>query len=221
MIVSAAVALVTAQGGFDTSQANTSTSNILGWITEAVQSAVAEAKWLKQIRELGPTVANQAQYLMDGDIVDLRMLRVGGSRPWARTNLDKMWQLEAGYGWVKDAPGAFAEGEDSQSAADASNAQKWVRLWPVPTSAGMSLEALCAVQHPAFAASDATVIQLPDDIVRSIAVDGAIGLGLQYAHGRPDLSAGFMQSWADGKARLGKRTKSRMGSGPQQAQVGR
>jgi hypothetical protein len=221
MIVSAAVAFVVAQGGFDTSQSNTSTANVLGWITEAVQSAVAEAQWLKQVRELGPTVVAQPQYLMDADIVDLATLRVAGSLPWARTNLDKMWRLEAGYGWVRDAPGAFAQGEDAQSGQDVSNAQKWVRLWPVPTTAGQSIEADCAVQHPAFAASDATVIQIPDDIVRSIAVDGAIGLGLQYAHGRADLAAGFMQSWADGKKRLEKRTKSRMGSGPHQAQVGR
>jgi hypothetical protein len=67
------------------------------------------------VRELGPTVVNQAQYLMDADIVDLRTLRVNGSLPWARTNLDKLWELEAGYGFVRDAPGAFAQGEDAQS----------------------------------------------------------------------------------------------------------
>jgi hypothetical protein len=219
MIVSAAVALVTAQGGFDTSQASTSTANVLGWINEAVQAAVADAQSLEQVRELGPTVAAQAQYGMDTDIVQVKKLRVNKSRPWVPTELGRMWELEAGGGYVRGAPGAYAQGDDSQSATDVSNVLRWVRLWPVPTSAGYSIEGICAVQHPAITVSDATVIQVPDDLVRQVAVDGAINLGLLYAHGRPDLAAPFAQSYAAAVKALQKRARSRVG-GPRQAQVG-
>jgi hypothetical protein len=220
MIVSAAVALVTAQGGFDTSQANTSTANVLGWIDEAVQSAVADTQWLKQVRELGPTVEDEQQYLIDSDIVQVKRLRVNGSKPWVPTELGTLWELEAGSGFVANAPGAFAEGSDSEDAQDTSNVQKWVRLWPAPTTAGYSIEGFCAVEHPEITTSDSTPIQLPNDLVRQIAVDGAINLGLLYAHSRGDLAAPFASSYAAAVKSLEKRAKSRIG-GPRQARVGR
>lgn len=220
MNVSAAVALVAAQGGFDTSQANTSTTNILGWINEAVQSAVADAQWLKQVRDLGPTVEDEAQYLIDSDIVQVHRLRVNGSKPWVPAELSEIWELEAGPGWVKNAPGAYAQGFDSEAAQDTSNVQKWVRLWPAPTVAGYSIEGICAVEHPEIAVSDTTEIQLPADLVRQIAVDGAISLGLLYAHGRGDLAASFASSYSTAVKSLEKRGRSRIG-GPRQARVGR
>ena len=185
-----------------------------------VNNANARAVGTQDILTTVDGVARIRHYLIDSDIVQVHRLRVNGSKPWVPAELSEIWELEAGPGWVKNAPGAYAQGFDSEAAQDTSNVQKWVRLWPAPTVAGYSIEGICAVEHPEIAVSDATEIQLPADLVRQIAVDGAISLGLLYAHGRGDLAASFASSYSTAVKSLEKRGRSRIG-GPRQARVGR
>jgi len=220
-----AEALVAAQ--FDTTSAASDATAIRGWIHACVQDAVGRAKSRKVRRELGPTVADQWEYALPVDVVDVRMLRVDGSRPWRRCSTEQLWELQAGNGWLTRAPGAFApsfeevaEGGD-ESPQDGDSAT--LALWPTPTVAGLAMDALCAVLPPAIDSetADTYVLPVPEDLVRRIAVDGPIGMGFREALGRGDLAQQYEVRFEEaGVQELSRRANSRIGHGPVQLRPG-
>jgi hypothetical protein len=203
MLVSEALALIQSHGGFDPAVAQT---------TDTMQRS-----WLRQRRLFGPTVIGTSEYVVDDDVIWVKSLRVGTTRPWARTTLDQMWYAEANpAGWaLSGADGAFAPMFEEESAQDVEDVPKMVKLLPSPTAAGLKIEALCAVNHkPIVAATAASYkLQIPEDLARAIAVDGAIAIGIQVVHGRQDLAGPFLASYTDGKAQLKKRSESLIGGG--------
>lgn len=224
MLVSEALALIQSQGGFDPSVAQTSDTLMRSWLSTAVAEAVAEARWLKQRREFGPTVIGISEYTVDTDVIWVKSLRVGVSRPWARTTLEDLWVAEADPGAVyltDRTVGAFAPVWESESAQDVDDVPKLVKIWPTPTAAGLAITAVCAVSHkPIVAATSAAYqLQLPDDLAQKIAVDGAVAIGVQRVHERADLAAPYLARYADGKALLKARANSLIGGGVRYARI--
>lgn len=226
MQLQTAIDLITSQGGFDPAAAQTSDSKIRSWISAMVQEAAAEAKALKQIRELGPTVAGTQDYLVDTDIIQVRGLRVNGSRPWARASLDDLWFADADPSAAMLAggsPGAFAPSFEVEAAQDVDDVPQFVRLWPKPSVSGYTVQALCIVGHKVINDTTSTsyALQVPEDLARMIAVDGPIGLGLTLVHERADLAAPYLARYADGKSKWKARANSRIGQGTFYAPVAR
>jgi hypothetical protein len=165
-------------------------------------------------------------YLVDTDIIDVRTIRVNGSRPWARASLEDIWWAEADPSaavLAGGAPGAFGPSWETEAAQDVDDVPQFIRLWPGPTVAGYAIEAMCVVMHKPIvdATSASYVLQVPDDLARKLAVDGAIALGLTYVHERADLAAPYVARYQDGKDQLKARGNSRIGSGPFYARVAR
>jgi hypothetical protein len=222
MLLSTAIALVQAQ--FDSTAAESGDSQVRGWINACLQEAVGEARWLKKTLSLGPTVADQSQYVIPGDgtadaspteVVDIVGLRVDSSKPWKRVGTQDLWELQAGAAFLRGAAGAFAPNFQSDT-------DPVVELYPTPTVAGLAIDALAAVLPSDIV--DATlgtlVLPVPDDLANKICVDGPIGLGITRIQEVTDPTP-FLARYEDGKAQLKKRANSRVGSGPTQARVGR
>lgn len=224
MLVSEALTLISSQGGFDPSIAQTSDTKMRSWLSAAVLEAVAEAKWLKQRRKFGPTVAGTSDYVVDDDVIQVKSLRVGVSRPWARTTLEDLWVAESNPNSVyltDRAPGAFAPVFEVEDGQDVDDVPKLVKLWPTPTTAGLNIEAVCSVNHKPIVAdtSDSYRLQLPEDLAQKIAVDGAVAIGITRVHERADLAAAPLARYNDGKAQLKGRANSQVGGGVRYVRV--
>lgn len=204
------VAAVRDQGGFDSSSSNVSAATILSWVNQRYRDLVAKSKWRKAMLALGPTVAGQAQYAIPENVVDVLSLRVDSSRPWGRTNVDGLWQLTASTSYLTGpAPGVFVpnfEADDDQV----------IELWPVPETAGLDIDALCALLPAALELADTP--RVPEDFHESI-VDGAIGMGMERIDERHDEAKPFNEKFDAATKELARRQSSRVGSGPTQIRV--
>lgn len=215
MLLSDAITAVSAQ--FDTTTSATSDTVIRSWIHRCLQDAVGRAKWRKARRALGPTVAGQGTYELPEDVVDVRSLRVDGSKSWTRVSTETLWEYTAGQ-LRQPWPGVFApEFEtvaEGGAVADGDAAQ--VALYPVPTSSGLAIDALCAIMPPAIGAATApgTVLPVPEDLAGRLAIDGPIAMGYREALGRMDMAQQYEPRFEQGVQELSRRANARVGHGP-------
>lgn len=204
---------IVAEGGFDTSAVDSSRTIILGWVQQRYDMALEESGWRRAPVALGPTVAGQAQYLVPAHVIDLKMLRVDGSKPWKRVTTEELWLLQANAAQLRGAPGAFAPNFEA-------DADAVVELWPAPTVAGKTIDALCAIKDTvALTDSSGSTPAVPDGLHRELFVMGAIAIGRVLVDERADLAGPFESAWDSGLKKLMRRTKSRIGSGVWQANV--
>lgn len=218
MNVSAIIDAVVNEGGFDTSAVDTTRAVILGWVQTRYNSALSSSRWRKMSVAFGPTVAGQAQYAIPSHVIDLKRLRVDGSRPWLRVSGEELWDLQAGAAWLRGVTGAYAPNFEA-------DADQVVELWPAPEVSGLSIDTLCEVTDTTLLVDDrvgaGSTPNLPDDLHRPILVKGAIAEGLTVVEKRADLAAPFEQEAAEATKELTRRARSRVGSGPWQARVNR
>lgn len=202
------IAKCSAEGGFDTSSANTSQLTILGWLNELYLEACAESGWPRVPRPLTPTVVGGTQYALTDDIVDVRMVRVGTSMPYVRMSTEELWEAQAGIRFVTPAGrGAFAPNFETDG-------DPVIEVWPA--SGGATLEALCSITPTPLGLADTP--KIPADYHGALA-DGMIGLGLHRVYERHDAAAPYDSKFTVMKKKLGGRGKSRIGSGPIQAKI--
>jgi hypothetical protein len=219
--LSEAITAVVDEGGFDTTSTATPDATVRGWINEMVQTALATSKFLKATVDLGPTVADQDTYELPANIVGMRVLRVGPSLPYmAIPSLEDLWAFQSGYAsiWPGGFYGTFSEDSVAPLTEDTTPT---ITLVPTPTEAGLAIEGIAAVLPPAIEAATlgTYVLPLPEDVVRAIAVDGAIGLGLLRSENRADLAAAHTQRADDAIGVLTKRAGARVGGGPRQMRI--
>jgi hypothetical protein len=201
---------VVQQGGFDTDASNTPTATVESWINEKYRELVARSLWRKILVDLGPTVANQAQYAIDADIVDIRALRLDSGRRWLRVSTEQLFDLQSDDAWLSRAEGAYAPNFEADGDAV-------VELWPVPDTAGQAINTLSAVYPADLTGAD--VPKVPVDFHEAI-VSGAIGLGLLRIEENAAAAAPYDLLFEAAVSRLTRRANSRVGSGPTQARVG-
>lgn len=209
MLTSEMVTAVRSEGGFDSTSSNSTDAVILSWLNQRYREMVAESKWLKSVRDLGPTVAGQAQYAVPDDVTDVRSLRINGSRQWLLVSTEDLWALQDGSAWTRGAPGVFAPNFESDGGPV-------IEMFPAPTTSGYEITALCAVL-PADLTVDATP-KVPVDMHQPL-VDGAIALGMQRVFERSDLAAPYEGKFQGALDKLKRRANSRIGSGPRQFKV--
>lgn len=213
MTLGEAIAAVKSEGGFDSASTATPTATIRGWIWESVQTALAKSKYRRAALELGPAVSGTADYALPDHVLDVNALRVGAGLPYMEIpGIETLWALEAGRSTIW--PGGFLAsfGDDADADADLDTLAQ-VKLWPTPGADqdGLPIVADCAVSIPTESTDDAYVIPLPLDVVRAIAVDGAIAIGRERVDERPDLAAGFAAKAESATGELVKRAQSRVG----------
>lgn len=225
MLVSDALTLIAGHGGFDPSVAQTSDTMQRAWLNAAVQRAISKSLYLKQIRQLGPTVANQPDYAVDNDVIQVETVRVNGSRPWGRARLEDLWAAEGqpAAAQILGAPGFFAPSWETEAAQDVDDVPHNIRLYRAPTVSGQTIEAICSVMHKQITVATAAnyALQLPEDLALEIAVDGAVAIGMLRVHERADLAAPYQARYDTAVADLKTRTNSRIGKGPFYARVRR
>ena len=69
------IAAVRDQGGFDKTSLATSETVILSWLNARYRELVAESGFVKGVRDLGPTVADQAEYALPDSVVRVVRLK--------------------------------------------------------------------------------------------------------------------------------------------------
>jgi len=212
------IAAVRDQGGFDTTSLATSQAVILSWLNARYRELCAESGFLRGQRELGPTVADQAEYALPDSVVRVVRLRVGSLRPFAPMQVDDLWLLQGGNASLESGvDGAFAPSWGSDGVEK-------VMIYPTPSSdpdeslgVGESIDAVCVVLPDALAAGDSGP-QVPEDFHEAI-VDGAIALGLFRDDGAAGLAQPFEEKFQAAIVRLKRRATARVGKGPVQARV--
>jgi hypothetical protein len=108
MLVNAIIDAIVTEGGFDPSSSAVPRATILGWLQAIYDDALAETHWRRVTKELGPTVAGQQEYAVTAEVLQVKSLRVNGSRTWLRITTEEMFELEGGNGAWKGAPGVFS-----------------------------------------------------------------------------------------------------------------
>ena len=211
------VTAVQQQGGFDPGSSATSPAVILSWLNARYFELMAESAYSQGIREFGPTVAGQAEYLLPESVIRVKSLRVDGSRPWIPLKLEDVWDLEAGAAqFTLGAVGGFSE---SFAEVDSSG-QGFCRvtLFPVPEESGLTIKALCILRPIPLDVSNNVAPVLPDDFHEYV-VEGAIAMGLRRDDEREDGAAPYEARFKEAIQRLAARQRKRVGRGPIQARV--
>lgn len=176
---------------------------IRGWVQDRIRRMVSAARWRKASRELGPTVAGQADYDVDDDIVDIgKSLWIGGDR-YHRASQEEMVEAQQGRLWVRGAKGAWAP----QYGTDASQG---ITIWPTPETSGDVITVIAALLPPETA--DAAEPPIPEDLHHHI-WRGAVADGLGVGDEDPQ-AAKWEAEYREGEMLLTARANRRLAGGP-------
>lgn len=202
------VAAVADQGGFDSRATGSSTSDIGGWINEAYRKMAVRARWRKAQVELAVTVADQAEYALSDDVLDIiEGITVDGA-PYASTGQETLWRLKNGDASVDS--GVWA-GDYTDTGA------QQIELYPAPDEDGLSIQAL-ALLAPSVLEADGDTPIVPVDFHDAI-VDGAIATGLRRIDERLAEADSFEARFREEIETLRRRGNMKLSSGPVRAQV--
>jgi hypothetical protein len=171
---------------------------IRGWVLDRIRRMVANAKWRRLERNLGPTVAGDATYTVADDVVDVLNLWVGGHN-YAPVTQDEMVELEGARAWIRGARGAWAP-------LYGTDASQGIKLWPTPSTAGDAITAIVAVLPPTTA--DGSAPPIPEDLHHHI-WRGAIADGLAVGDEDPQ-AAKWEAEYREGEEILKARANSRL-----------
>lgn len=195
------------EGGHDVS-----TTMRGAWLNEVHKRAVAESQWQMESLSLGVTVVDGALVVIPDRVVDIVGLYLDdGSGPahYARVSTTDLWDLKGGRRSVSGPGGVFGP-------AFGDVGERFVELWPAPKVAGVAIEALAAVVPATMVSGSSPVI--PEDMHGDLK-DGAIALGLLRVDERPDAAAVFDARLREMIVKLGRRKRSRVGSGTARMKV--
>jgi hypothetical protein len=199
---------VLTEHGFDVSE-----PTVKAWLNERYATMVVRARWRLLEVTLGTTVASQPDYALDDLIQELAYVYVGtNGDPYIKAGALEMRQLRAGTAIVSDdAAGAFSDAFSSTGAG-------LLRLFPIPTTAGLAITGLAA-EPPTDLVADSDVPIVPADFHKPI-VDGTIAIGLERDAERLQEATYFTGSFEGSIERLRKRRLGRIGGGPTQIRRG-
>lgn len=191
-------------------QFDASSQQVAQWANERQARMVAESLWRAVERRLAVTVAGQAVYPVEPEMVDLRGLRVGPV-VYGSASREQLWALDdPAAGAVLNGPGVYApwHGRDGE----------WgVELRPVPSQSGLEVVGLMAYEPPELVRGSDRVV-IPTHL-HSRLLDGVIASAYEELDGRWDLAEPHEQRYEEGIVRLGRLRVSRVGGGPVQARV--
>jgi hypothetical protein len=176
------------------------------WLLDAARRLNAEAQYLTVETTLATTVADQAEYALDAQIVDLAAVRVG-TVIYSKASSNDIWGLEdAGNpATLEGNGGLFAP------AWTATGAPKIV-LYPTPTATGTVIEGRQVIIVPAPSDWAADDPPLPTDFDTAI-WHGAVASGLAQKDEALDQAEWHEARFLAAGQRLQRRKNSKIGSG--------
>ena len=177
----------------------------LTWLDRRHKSMVVRAKALRKTASL-TTVANQRDYALPADVVEISEITVDGL-PYGRgTHSDLSYGAQ---GWVvlSGIGGVTASEEDSSGAPE-------IALYPTPTEAGQEILVRGVFRPSSLAVGQDSTIVVPDEFLDAL-ISGAIATGLKRQEFRPDLAQSFEQEFTDASEEYRRRISRRYrGGGP-------
>lgn len=143
---------------------------IRDFVLDRIRRMVAESKWRKITRALGPTVAGDNTYTVADDVVDVENLWIGGEN-YASVSQDELVELQEGRAGLTGARGAFAP-------LYGTDASQGFVIWPTPETSGDAITAIVAVLPPDTA--DGSEPPIPKDVQHGCwrgAIADCLGVG--------------------------------------------
>jgi hypothetical protein len=171
----------------------------VAFLNERLSVMVAESEWLLVTKSLGNTVADQSNYALAAELVDLQAVRITDGDDvslYYATSLDALWRTDAG---AQESTG-FAI--DYQADGDPE-----IRLAPAPETAGLEITGLYAQQPTVLAYGASSVVPLPADVHTHWLAGGQADC--YDLEGRQDLAAKYEARFAEGIVKLRRRKNSR------------
>ncbi len=177
-------------------------ARILRWVNHLIREAAAYSHWVLSEPELGPTVADQSNYDLAANIVQVFDLSVGGE-PYEREGTRTVRDLRAGRLTLRGPGGFFAP------AFDADGSTKQFTLFPTPSTSGLPIAGLCSL-YPAEI-SGSMEPPFPDDTHIPI-VHGAKAIGLALTEENEQSAQYHRAIWEEAKENLRRLGNKRLSS---------
>lgn len=191
-------------------QHDASQAQVERWANERYRRMVAESRWRLVERPVGVTVAGQAAYPVEAEMLQLERLFVDGLE-FGRVGVEDMIAVRAGRGRLEGGPGVFCASADVDGVPA-------VQVFPTPAVAGLSVSALMVFEPVDLGQDDSPVF--PSHL-HSHWEDGVIADAYVKLDGRWDLAQAHEQRFQQGIAALMALKVSRIGRGAVQAQLPR
>lgn len=168
---------------------------------------VAESRCYRQEVSIGPTVDDQAVYLLDPDIIEVTELMVDGV-PWKRTGTRSLAGLRGQLLRTCGVGGVYAQWPSPAGAEQ-------VMLYPVPVG-GLAVTGVAAMRAPDLVLTDRPMV--PPEFHEAL-----VGATIGALIGRVDEGLGAAQTYKDqfevDIEKLRRTVKARFSSGPGQIAV--
>lgn len=154
----------------------------LAWLDRRHKKMVVRARALRKSVSVGPTVANQRDYALPADNVEVHEILVDGTPYGRATHTDLAY---GALGWVVlDGVGGVASSEETATGGAE------IALYPTPTQSGLTITVRGVFRPADLVVGQDTAIMVPDEFLDSL-VSGAIATGLARKDYRPDLAQSF------------------------------
>jgi len=168
-----------------------------------VRRLAVASLWVRDERELGPTVAGQDRYVIDPDIIEIHDLVVGADLS-ERQSVETLFRLGAGSAFLVNGPPWTVYADR----ADATTGAKLLMLYPIPDSDGVSLTALCAVIPATLGENDTP--PFPDDQIETL-LNGCKATLYREQDENPDEGATYEALFAQEAEDLRRRRNGMLG----------
>lgn len=203
--------MTTVQSLIDTvrseAQFDVTDAQALTWLDRRHKSMVVRARALRKTTTVaGGTVANQRDYALPTDIVEVLEVNVNGLPYGQATHTDLSYGAQ---GWVVlSGVGGVVASEESTTGGPE------IALYPTPTTAGLVILVRGVFRPGTLTVGDDTTIIVPDEYQDAM-ISGAIATGLKRQEYRPDLAQGFEQEFEAACEEYRRRVSRRYrGAGP-------
>lgn len=189
----------------------TTAARALAALDSRHKQMVRRSRCYRKTVALGPTVVDLASYTVPDDIVEILELRVDGYPYGNARHVDV--QTAVFEPLVLTGSGGVMTRNDSVAGV------KQVRLYPVPTTAGDTVDVWAVCTPPTLLTSDDTTVKIPEDYDERLEA-GAIGRLMRRLEHRPDLAQPHEQEFADACEELRRQVvREFRGTGPAQIRV--
>lgn len=182
-------------------------SAALNWLDRRHKVMVIRARaYRKTVSISGGTVANQSDYALPSDLVEIEQVTVDGMPYGQAMHTDLAYGAQ---GWImlSGIGGVVASEEDATGGPE-------IALYPTPTDVGKVIQVRGIFRPSDLVVGTDSTIRVPDEFLDAL-VSGAIATGLNRQEYRPDLAQTFEQDFSNACEEWRRQVRRRYrGAGP-------
>jgi hypothetical protein len=179
------------------------------WVNLGIRELATRSGWNKAELELGPTVADQADYALPSTVYRVIELKVG-SLVYTREGTETGWRLTSGDVGQVGHGGFFYEKFDS-------GGTKTLALYPVPQDAGSTITAL-VIAYPQTYSGDTEVAVIPEEHQIGV-VHRAVAWGLSFGDEHDEAADWHIGKFEEEVEKLRRHSNARLSSTVQTAKI--